>query len=412
MIPVHYHWRRLDQGMRIAVAETPLAECAAFGVFIPAGSRNETSKLAGLAHFVEHMVFKQTERRSARDISLAIEGAGGQINASTGEDSILYEARGGAEMLPVMADVLGDMTWNATFPEKDIRLEREVIREEIVMYRESPADHIGDLLSQALWPKHPLGHPISGSNATINRIGRDDLVAFRDLYHFSPEVVIAVAGPYSIDQVVDNLAPLLPRMRSAPPLPTPFSAADSTPKHLMETRDTEQLQLALAWHTVGRHAEDRFALRVLSLLMGETSSSRLFQELRENRGLCYQVGTDVTHFEETGSFEITAGLEPESRDESLETIERECEDLVRNGPTQDEVDRAIRYALGQSRLGFESTAAHMAWAGECLMQHGRIPAPDEMRAKIAAVTVEDVHRVAIDLFRNKPRAQAEILPEG
>ena len=176
------------------------SECAALTIHVPAGSRDESGLPAGLAHFVEHMVFKGTERRSARDLSFEIENAGGQINACTSEDQTIYEGRGEAEMLPILAEVLSDMVWHATFPESEIQLEREVIGEEITMYRESPADHIGDLISTALWGDHPLGHPISGSLESIARIDRQSLLEFRDRHHFRKDLVIAAAGPFTLER--------------------------------------------------------------------------------------------------------------------------------------------------------------------------------------------------------------------
>ena len=184
-----YAWLQIPNGPRLAVATVADSECAALSIYIPAGSRDETALPAGLAHFVEHMVFKGTARRSARDLSFEIENAGGQLNACTSEDQTVYEGHGEADLMPVLIDVLSDMVWHATFPEAEIELEREVIGEEITMYKESPADHIGDLISAALWGNHPLGNPISGSLESITAINRKVLLDFRNHHHFRSEVV-------------------------------------------------------------------------------------------------------------------------------------------------------------------------------------------------------------------------------
>ncbi len=404
-----YEWRQIPGGPRLAVATLADSECAALSIYIPAGSRDESNLPTGLAHFVEHMVFKGTERRSARDLSFEIENAGGQLNACTSEDQTVYEARGEADMLPVLVEVLCDMVWHATFPEAEIDLEREVIGEEITMYKESPSDHIGDMISAALWPGHPLGNPISGTDESIAEINRDTLLGFRNHHHFREDIVIAVAGPFTMAAVEDILLPHLPKHEfHAGKKAAPFSKPDAVPLAVTDDRETDQLQLALAWHTPGRHSESRHALRMLSSMLAESASSRLFLELREERGLCYQIGSDVTFFHETGAFEISAGLDPESREEALACIHREIDDLVANGPRPGELDRAKRLTIAQSKLSFESTGSHAAWAGEGLLDFGHIPSPADWRATVMAVTDAEVQAIARKIFLNQQPAMAEI----
>jgi predicted Zn-dependent peptidase len=403
-----YEWRQLPNGPRLAVATLAASECAALSIYIPAGSRDETGLPTGLAHFVEHMVFKGTRRRSARDLSFEIENAGGQINACTSEDQTAYEGRGEADLMPVLADVISDMVWHATFPAAEIDLEREVIGEEITMYKESPSDHIGDLISNSLWGDHPLGQPISGSVESIRKIDRKTLLKFRDLHHFRSDVVIAASGPFTVDEIMAMLAPHLPARFHEAGKALPFDRKISAVREIRDGRETDQLQLALAWHTPGRHSETRHALRLLSTMLGETASSRLFLELREERGLCYQISSDVTFFDETGAFEISAGLDPESREEALACIYREIGDLVANGPREAELDRAKRLTIAQSKLAFETTSAHAAWAGEGVLDFGCIPSPADWRANILAVTDADVQAIAREVFHDQKPAIAEI----
>lgn len=411
MSTAKYEWQQIPGGPKLATATVADAECTAVSIYIPAGSRDEIGLPGGLAHFVEHMVFKGTERRSARELSLEIENAGGQINACTSEDHTVYEGRGEAELLPLLADVLSDMVWHAAFPESEIALEREVIGEEITMYRETPSDHVGDLISSALWSPDPLGNAISGSLESIAQIDRGVLDRFRKLHHFRDDVVIAVAGPQSAAEVLAAMLPHLPGSFVAGGRPGAFDWQAAEPRQVVELRDTDQLQLALAWHTPGRHHPGRLALRLLSLILGETASSRLFLELREERGLCYQIGSDVSLFHDTGAFEISAGLDPEARDEAMECIFREIGSLVADGPRPGELERAKRLAISQSKLAFESTGAHVAWAGEGVMDYGEIPTPQEWRARVSAVTAEDVHRAACLVFSGRKPAMAEIGPE-
>lgn len=404
-----HSWRQLPGGPRLAVATLPDSECAAVSIYVPAGSRDEAGLPCGLAHFVEHMVFKGTATRSARELSVAIENAGCQLNACTTEDHTVYEGRGDADMLPVLLDVMTEMVWHAAFPEPEIALEREVIGEEITMYRENPADHIGDLVSAALWGKHPLGRPVSGTLESIAAINRATLTNFRDLHHFRQDMVIAISGPFGFGEAEKLLAPRLPEKFRIGSPPLPFDPKIA-PRHLTEARDTDQLQLALAWHTPGRHHASRHALRLLSLLLGEASSSRLFLELREERGLCYQISSDVTFFGETGAFEISAGLDPSARDEALACIFREIEDLTTSGPRPDELERAKRLAISHSKQAFESTAAHAAWVGEGLLEFGEIDTIGAWRDRVNAVTSAEVTAAATAVFFDKPHARAEISP--
>ncbi|MGJ8643100.1 MAG: M16 family metallopeptidase [Luteolibacter sp.] len=405
-MPATYTSHDLPGGPRLAHAHLPESECAALSIYIPVGSRDETGNTpSGLAHFSEHMAFKGTKTRSAKELTLTIESGGGQANACTSEDHTIYEAQGEAELMPTLIEVVADMVWNSTFPENEIDLERDVIHEEITMIRENPSDHIGDLLASATWPEHPLGQSISGSPESIDRITRSSLKNFAKEHHFRSDIVIATAGPMPAEEILKNLLPLLPKKFKKPPLRLGYTP--STSSEIIDIRPTDQLQLALAWHTPGRHAEERHALRLLSLILGESSSSRLFTELREERGLCYQIGSETSLFHETGALQIIAGLDPDSRDESLETIFKETEDLSQNGPRPGELERAKRLAISQSKQAFESTASHAAWAGEGLLFFDHIPSPQEARENLLAVTEAQVQSIARQVFSTPP-ATAEI----
>lgn len=411
MSRARYEMMEMPGGFRLAVAALPESECAALSIHLPAGSRDDPAGQAGLAHFVEHMVFKGTARRDARAISMETEDAGASLNACTTEDNVTYEARGDAETLPLLADMLADIVWHATFPQAEIGLEREVIGEEIVMYRESPSDHIGDLISAALWLPHPLGEPIAGSEESIARIDRAALAGFRDRQHFRKDLVIAAAGPFTLEQVAEQILSRLPTAREIPGGIALDPALLAAPLHQAERRDTEQLQLALGFRTPGRRDPRRHALRLLGMILGESASSRLFQELREKRGLCYQISCDVNLFAEAGSLEIHAGLAPDSREESLDCIRRELNDLRRHGPREDELKRAKRLAVSQTKVAMESTAAHASWIGDCLLQYGHLITPEEVRAKWEKVTAAEVQEIARVVLDEDRLAIAEVLPD-
>ncbi len=394
--------------MRLATASLPHAECATLAIYIPAGSRHDPRGLSGLAHFMEHMAFKGTAKRSARELSMDLERSGSQANASTAEDHTVYDARGDAAALPLLADILSDMVWRSSLPPREIALERDVIHEEITMYEETPSDHIGDLISQSLWSPDPLGEPITGTHQTLDAITRNHLFEFSQKHHFRTDIVIAAAGPYSPAEFANMIQPYLPTDTIAPPPPiAPFTLKHPS-KPVVQHRDTEQLQLAIAYHTPGRHDEGRHALRLLSIILGESSSSRLFQKLREERGICYHISSDIALFDDTGSLEISLGLDPESREEALQLIHREIMTLTNEGPTQEELERAKKIAITANKIALESTSAQMAWVAESLLFEGRIITPADSRARLLPVTREEVMRVAEKIFSRDHQAIAEI----
>ncbi|GAA5481015.1 M16 family metallopeptidase [Haloferula sargassicola] len=404
-----YHECRSRTGVRLAVARLPDSECAAMSIHVPAGSRDDPPGLAGTAHFVEHMLFKGTARRDARGISIETEDAGAMLNAHTSEDQTAYEGRGDADTLPLLADILCDMVWHSRFAAEDIELEREVIAEEIVMYEESPGDHIGDLLSAALWSPHPLGEPISGSLESLRRIDRETLVGFATGQHRRDDLVVAVAGPYEPQAVIDLLDPLLPDLQPALSS-VPFKGLAKGESLRIDERDTQQVQLAIAYPTFGRRDPRRHALRLLAMILGEGSSSRLFLQLREDRGLCYHVSCDATLLEETGALEFVAGLDPEGLEESVEILGRELSDLATRGPNAAELARAKRLAFSQHRAAMESTASHASWAADSLLHHGKIICPKDALARIDEVSAAAVREVAAGLLASGTRARAEIRP--
>lgn len=404
-----YHWQHLANGMRLATASMPYSECATFAIYIPAGSRHDPPKQAGLAHFMEHMAFKGTARRSARELTMQLESSGAQANASTSEDHIIYDARGDASSLPLLADILSDMVWHSSLPPREIALERDVIHEEITMYEESPGDHISDLISQALWAPDPLGLPITGTHKSLDAITRNHLFSFSQKHHFRSDIVIAAAGPYSPAEFAQIIAPYLPQETTKPPAKAkPFVLGKATNSNIVQHRETEQLQLAIAYHTAGRHNQTRHALRLLSIILGESTSSRLFQRLREEQGFCYQISCDLALFEDTGCLEISAGLDPECREQAILAINAELEQLIKVGPDEEELARAKKVAITANKLALESTGAHMAWAAEGLMFDGEIVSPQVSRERLLPVTAADLRRVAAQIFIPSNRATAEI----
>lgn len=397
--------------MRLVTVSLAHSECSTMAIYLPVGSRHDPIGKAGLAHFMEHMAFKGTARRSAYQISLDLEHCGSQSNAFTCEEYTFYEARGDASSLPIITDVLCDMVWHSSLSPRDISLERNVIKEEIIMYEESPSDHIGDLISQALWSPDPLGEPITGTHTTLKNITRSDLFDFFKLNHFRDDVIIAMAGPQSPQEMSNMLMPHLPHEVIDSPRQVPTFKRTASSRPVVKNRATDQLQLSIAYHTPGRTHDWKHALRLLSLIIGETSSSRLFYHLREELGLSYNISSDVVQFHDTGCFEISAGMDVNQRNKALEIIAKDLEEMVHFGPSEAELERAKNIALTQHKLAMESTAAHMSWAAESLLFDNVIISPQKSREKLMSQTCDDLKFIAHQVFQSKNQAYAEIRPK-
>ncbi len=404
-------------GIHIATAEMPHMESVSAGIFIPTGSRYETEELNGIAHFAEHMIFKGTNNHSALDLAIQIEGAGGTINAFTTEDQTCIETRGPANQLPRYIEIMSEMIWNSVFDSEEIEREREVIAEEIVMYQENPSDHIHDLLSEALWTNHPLGRPITGTEKSIQKITAKELQNFTEQQYLTKGLTLAVAGKISHQDVCKIAEIHLPKTNiktnttnQFEPYPNPSSIPLNT-SHIHEQRDIDQIHLAIAFHTDGRHSENRHVLRLMSLILGETMSSRLFQELREKRGLCYHVASDYSLYHDTGTFEIHAGLDATRLKDSLQIINQLIQEILKNGFTKAELEQTLSYATGQSQIALESTHSRMSWMGDSLLCFNKIIDPKDSESTLKSTTLQQLNNLAQQLFSTDNLAIATIGPQ-
>jgi predicted Zn-dependent peptidase len=403
--PTEYQTSELPNGLRAAVAEMPFMESVTLGIWAGIGSRHESDAESGIAHFVEHMVFKGTKNRTARQLTTEVEAAGGSIEAYTMADQTCYYIKGPAETFPRFLDVLADLYQNAVFPEEDVDREREVIHEEIVMYREQPNHHIEDLLGMAAWPDSPLGRPITGSEDSITAIDGDDMRNFVAQNYTGSRSVAAVAGRITASEVLPMLESMLGSLPAGVPVKTPVQTS-SAPRVLYDQRDSEQVHLALGFPCWGRFDRRHDALRLLHVLLGGSMSSRLWQKLREDRGLCYEVQADVLTLDDIGLFQIYAGVDANNVQETLRLVLAELRDLVDNGPTENELREACQYAIGTQRMALESTSSQMMWAGESLLSYGRVIDPADARKALTAVTTEAVANAARECFTHQNLAAA------
>jgi predicted Zn-dependent peptidase len=406
-----YQVTQLENGLTVATAEMPHMASVSLGLWVAAGGRCEPVELNGVCHFIEHMVFKGTRRRSARQISQAVEGIGGYMNAYTSEETTCFYSRAHHDHLDALLDVLGDMILNSTFERLDIDRERNVIKDEVAMYLDQPHIHVQELLNATLWPDQPLGRPLTGTPNSLDRLQRKQLVRFMGEHYIAPATLIVAAGCVTHARFLKLVAPLAARfIPGARPHYFPAHNGQTRPQVKVCTKDVEQTQLALGVRTCSRHDSRRFALRLLNTILGENMSSRLFQVIREDRGLAYNISSAISFFDDTGDLVISAGLDTGSLPETLRLILREFRNMAERAPSPAELRRARDYVLGQFDLSLEGTENQMMWLGEQVLGHRRIIPPAEIKRRIARVTSTEIRSVAADFFRRDRLNLALVTP--
>ncbi len=389
----------------------PHLASVAVGLWVNTGGRHESARENGAAHFIEHMLFKGTRRRSAARISQDVEGIGGYLNAFTDEEHTCFYSRAVASRLPELLDVLFDMFLDSRFAPTEIAKERDVILEEQAMYRDQPAELVHDLLNQAQFPRHPLGRPVIGSARSVRGLQRKDLLGFLERRYVTGSTVIAAAGNLSHEALVKQVQPWLRRFRhGVHPIAEPAPAIPDKPRCLLHSKKTEQTHIALGFRTASRQDERRFALRLLNVLLGENMSSRLFQTIREEHGLAYNIQSTGTAWSDCGDLVISAGLDDAQLEKTLKLVFKEVQRLVERAPGKAELARARDYALGQSDLSLEGSEPMMMWLGEQVLGFGRVVPPEETRARIAAVQPSDISRVARDFMKPSGLSLALVSP--
>jgi len=401
----------LPNGLRVVTAEMPGMESVALGLWVGVGGRYETKTISGVSHFIEHLLFKGTRRRSAKQISQTVEGIGGYLNAFTGEEHTCYYAKASHRHFNTLLDVLADMYQHPKFAAADIEKERGVIKEELLMYRDQPDHYVHELLTETLWPDQPLGRPLVGSVKSLDATDRAVVAQFKEKNYTAANTIVAVAGRCQHDDVVASVTKTISLDGAA--RRQKFSAAyddQRAPRLHYLTKTVEQSHLALGIRGFSRHDERRYAAKLMSVILGENMSSRLFQVIRERHGLAYSIQSAGSYFADTGAFIISAGLDTKRLPRAVRLILGELRKISTQPPSAAELRRAKDYAIGQMRLGLESTSNQMMWLGEHLMAYGFITTPDEVERKLEAVTRDDAQAVAAALFRDARLNAALITP--
>ena len=399
----------LPSGLRIVTEELPTVRSAAFGVWVNVGSRDESPSVAGASHFLEHLLFKGTKHRTAMEISSTIEAVGGEMNAFTGKEYTCFYARVLDENLPLAIDVVSDLITSSIVAPTDVDAERGVVLEEIHMRDDDPGDLIHDLFTEALYGDTPLGRPILGSVESITGMSRASVNGYYKRRYRPSDLVVAVAGNIKHDDVVRQTKRAFAKDgfltgRSKPAEPRDVGAVKyrGVGEFQVMAKETEQAHLLLGMPGLSRTDERRFALGVLNVALGGGMSSRLFQEIREKRGLAYSVYSYSQQFAGSGLFGIYAGCQPSKVHEVLKITRDLLADVAANGLRDEELERAKGQAKGGLVLGLEDTGSRMTRIGKSELMYGDLKTIDEMLADIDAVGSEDVQSVASTLLGKRP----------
>lgn len=385
----------LPNGLRIIAEEMPHTHSVSMGVFTKVGSRYEPARLSGVSHFLEHMFFKGTPTRNAKQISEAIEGIGGALNAYTSYDSTCYYAKVADIHFDRAVDTISDMLLNSLFDAKEIEKERRVIIEEINMTLDSPGDWVHQLLDETMWGDQPLGRDIAGTPETVGAISREDLIDYKDQHYTYPNTVVSIAGNVSTDQMIDAWTKALKEYRGG----KRFDPEPSRPPqpgrciHLL-SKTTEQANFTIGLPAISYNDPDRRPLQVLNSVLGSGMASRLFQEIREERGLAYSVYSYVTEFNDAGKWAIYGGVETNNVYDAITACLVELRKLRDEGITDEELQRVKEQVKGGVLIGLEDTWSVASRNGAHILRYDTVIPVEQVVAEIEAVTRDDVLRVA------------------
>ncbi|KGG80856.1 zinc protease [Caloranaerobacter azorensis H53214] len=388
----------LENGLRIVTENIPYVKSVSIGIWIETGSRFENQSNNGISHFIEHMLFKGTENRTAKQIAESIDSVGGQLNAFTSKEFTCFYAKVLDEHLPLAVDVLADMIFNSKFNEEDIIKEKNVVFEEINMYEDSPEDLVHDLICQTMFDGHPLAYPILGSSSILEKINRKNVLDYYKQYYTPNNTVISIAGNFDTDKTIELIYKYFSNW-----IPVKKEKDEQCPpmfyRRIMgKTKNTEQLHLCLGMKGVPQGTNEMYHLMVLNNIFGGSMSSRLFQKIREERGLAYSIYSYPSSYKDTGMFTIYVGLNPNYVSTVLQLITEEIDKIKNGGMTSDEIYKSKEQLKGNYILGLESTSSRMSSMGKSELLHGKIYRPKEILEMIDSVQREDVENIAKEVL--------------
>ncbi len=391
--------RVLSNGLVVLTEPMPHVRSVSVGVWIRNGSRREIAEENGLAHFIEHMVFKGTERRSAEEIARQMDSVGGMLDAFTSKEQICFSAKVLDEHLPIAFDVIADLVLRPKFDSEDVKKERQVVLEEIKMDQDNPEYLLHELFTQGFWPEHPLGRPILGTPETVKKFSRSSLQK-RFQQWFAPDrLVLSVAGNVTHERVLELVEREFGTLEAAKLTEDHAAPAASAPIHLERKSELEQVHVCMGVPSVPLAHERRFGVAVMNNLLGGGMSSRLFQNIREKQGLAYAVFSDLTPYSDAGMLTVYAGTAKDKVGQVIDLVIREFRDLKESLVTEEELLRAKNHLKGSLMLSLESTSARMSNLARQELYFGKFYSLDEILASISTVTREEVQSLAREFFR-------------
>ncbi|MFH1856562.1 MAG: pitrilysin family protein [Candidatus Omnitrophota bacterium] len=395
----NYHISTLSNGLRVLSYPMPSRKSVTLGIWSACGGRYEKMEKAGISHFIEHMVFKGTKKYSSMELKKAIEGVGGYLNAFTSEEFTCYYSKVAASYLNQAIDVLSDMVIAPTFRESDFKREKSVILEEIKLYFDLPSHHAVEILYKLLWPNQSLGMFLAGTHKTVGDITCADLRKFKELYYTSPNICVIACGDVSHKLVLEQVEKSFKNFKSGSKnsFPPAVRTQDNAKLKVIEKK-LEQTHLAIGFHASGRHSENRFAEGLLNIMLGGNMSSRLFQEVRENKGLAYEIGSHIRRYDDTGALIINAGIHNDKKEQALKVIFTELKKIADKKAAEEELKRAKEFFRGQFMLALEDTAERMIWLGESLITLDKIESEQDIMKKLDAITTADIKEAGKRLF--------------
>ena len=410
-----YKITKLDNGLTIASQKIPKASSVSLGVWIKVGGRYENAAISGVSHFLEHMVFKGTKKRTYQQIKEAVEGVGGMLNAFTSEEFTCYYVKILAKHLNLSIDVLLDMVLMPLFDPAELKKEKQVIFEEIKMYEDLPHHVCYEKFAEIFWPQHPLGRNLAGNFRSLKKINRRELSAYRDKYYILPNMLVTACGNVRHAELVKLVSGNLRNKKQGKKTKAGFEyePADRLvlSKRLVFTRrKIEQSRLCLGFGAFNRFDERRDALTLLHIALGANMSSRLFNEIREKRGLAYDISTSVRRFNDCGVFLIQAGIRTGKTAEALRLVKKELMLAAAGKITDAEIDRAKEYYIGQLMMGLEDTSENMIWGSERILTRGCAEDPKKIIARIRKVSRTQLKDTAKEIFNGKQPVLSVIGP--
>ncbi len=400
MQSLNYEITTLENGIRVITETVNHVQFMSMGFWVGVGSRYENEQQWGITHFIEHMLFKGTDKRTAEQISGAVDAVGGQLNAFTSKENTCYYIKTLTEDFPLAVDVLSDMFLNSRFDNEEIAKEREVIIEEIKMYEDTPDDQVHDLMSANLWPEHPLGRAILGTEESIAAFNHDMLKDYMKQYYTGSNIVVSVVGNISHNQVVEAIREVLGVIPKGEP--NQYMIADrAKPGVNCYYKEIAQSQICVAMPGVAKEDDRLFPLSILNTYLGGGMSARLVKKIREEEGLAYSVYSYNGSYTDTGAFVISVGTRPENCQRVIDIILEELDDVRQNGITQEELDKSFSQLKGSLYMGLETVNSRMNKLGRSMLIYDRVITPEENVNDLSKVTVEDVKSLAEDMFRRE-----------